>query len=580
LKQLAQSYRWLAALLMAGVLFLWGTPAAAWDGQPLVLSDAERAYIKELGTLRVTALDGAAPLCYTDHKGQPQGIAWKVIDRVAELTGLSIERFMCDGIDQLLEGDYDIVAAMSPNYSLEGMELTRPYLSTRTILFLNNSLRSDALADKTFAAVRGGSLPEGISLENTIFYDTRAESMDAVNRGEADYGYGNAFSVYYYSLQRDYKNILTIPLPMEGRAYSIGLIRQDPMLLSILNKAIDAISEEDMQHLVLSAIVYAERAPSLSSILDAYGSVIAVGLLIVLAGLTLSIVTHMHMNKRLRTMNRRLAMQNNRHEHLAALSGEYLYEYFLSSENLELSEPCARLLEAPGATEALKSMLRHIGDDGHTSTLMLPLMGDQTGVFRSIHSFVYDEDGRASSIIGKLLDISAETAEKKKLIIESQTDGLTRLYNATTAQELMTQAIRQRPYHQTDALVLMDCDNFKVVNDTYGHLAGNQLLENLAECLRKIFGDDTIIGRMGGDEFAVYIKNAPSAADVESQCNRLHECVLLEAGEIPTAVSIGVVLVRDTASYETLFTLADDALYQAKRDGKNRTVILDQRYRN
>lgn len=144
----------------------------------------------------------------------------------------------------------------------------------------------------------------------------------------------------------------------------------------------------------------------------------------------------------------------------------------------------------------------------------------------------------------------------------------------------MTQAIRQRPYHQTDALVLMDCDNFKVVNDTYGHLAGNQLLENLAECLRKIFGDDTIIGRMGGDEFAVYIKNAPSAADVESQCNRLHECVLPEAGEIPTAVSIGVVLVRDTASYETLFTLADDALYQAKRDGKNRTVIHDQRYRN
>lgn len=160
------------------------------------------------------------------------------------------------------------------------MVLSRPYLKSETILYINSSLDSDRLDDKIYAAVKGSTLPKGIKEENSIYFDTREESLDAVETGQADYGYGNAYSVAFYTLQNGYKNIVTIPKGKESREYCIGLLNENELLLSIINKSISAIDENQMTTMILDATSHIDRKITLSMIMDAYGKEIFIVILV------------------------------------------------------------------------------------------------------------------------------------------------------------------------------------------------------------------------------------------------------------------------------------------------------------
>lgn len=132
-----------------------------------------------------------------------------------------------------------------------------------------NSYNADELEDKKFAAIEGGVLPEGIEEENSIRYATREDSLSAVDKGKADYGYGNAYSVAYYSLKNGYKNIVTVPIGKEVREYCIGTMNSDDdILLSIINKSLSLIDENQIQTFVLGVASKIEREVTLEMIVD------------------------------------------------------------------------------------------------------------------------------------------------------------------------------------------------------------------------------------------------------------------------------------------------------------------------
>lgn len=275
-------------------------------------------------------------------------------------------------------------------------------------------------------------------------------------------------------------------------------------------------------------------------------------------------------------------MQNMRHELLSRISNEYLYEYFTFNHELKLSEKLIRLLGEKGnldeAISIFEKTLLHtnLKEGGHI--IRLPLADGSVGVFKSVGSGIYDGKGKLYSIIGKLTDVSKEAAEKEKLISKSQLDGLTNLYNAATAGELITGRMNSKPEDENDAFILVDCDRLKETNDEFGHLAGNRVLKNIGNGLRLAFRKTDIIGRIGGDEFCVYVKNIPSSDFVISRCRDLNEIFRDMNSDVAFSVSIGIAFVDKKCTYEDLFQKADEALYKAKRSGGAYVALNDEDY--
>ena len=133
----------------------------------------------------------------------------------------------------------------------------------------------------------------------------------------------------------------------------------------------------------------------------------------------------------------------------------------------------------------------------------------------------------------------------------------------------------QRSGHPV-ALLQLDIDHFKRVNDSYGHAAGDCVLKDLVACCRGHLRSPDLLGRLGGEEFAVLVPECPPEA-AERLAERLRESlaairVTAERGEIAFTVSIGVALCDPTAPLDTALEAADRALYAAKQQGRNRVV--------
>lgn len=539
----------------------------------ILLTQDEQDYIAEDNVIVAASIDGGAPLHYIDSKGEIKGIAVSVLKEIADMTGLIFEYRLYPSIEDAFSSDADIFFGLARKYTPAGMVLSQPYLKSETVLFYNSSLDSNELEDKRYADIEGGDLPEGVKEENTIYYNNREDTLSAVNSGQADYSYGNAYSVAFYQLQNSYKNIVTIPKGKETREYGIGFAHENTTLLSIINKSIEAIEEQRMQSIILDIASGIDRKITPAMVLETYTKEVFLVVLQVVAVLLFLIVLSINSNKR-------LELQNKRYENLSKMSNEYLFEYSTKTNELMFSEKSVSLLGIEKQSDNVKKELRDVLFDrrkeGTVSTVKLPLANGEIGVFRIIKSNVYDTKKRLHSIIGKLVDISKETAEKEKLITMSQLDGLTGLYNSITTKELITKRIKSKIEREIDALIIIDCDGFKAINDKFGHLEGDKVLKNISNALRAAFRETDIIGRIGGDEFTVYLKNVPSADFVKSKSEEIIAAIKEMSKEFPVSVSAGVAFLKTEKTYKEIFKEADDALYRAKQKGRSEVVLGNQ----
>jgi two-component system cell cycle response regulator len=154
----------------------------------------------------------------------------------------------------------------------------------------------------------------------------------------------------------------------------------------------------------------------------------------------------------------------------------------------------------------------------------------------------------------------------------SITDGLTGLYNYRYFMErLDAEFVRARRYHRTLVLLILDIDHFKLFNDRYGHLKGDEILRRLAEIIRNSVREVDVPARYGGEEFAIIMPET-EFEDALSSARRLRQAIAGSCwDEGRLTVSIGVTgLSGDITTYEELIRRADEALYDAKRQGRDR----------
>lgn len=204
----------------------------------------------------------------------------------------------------------------------------------------------------------------------------------------------------------------------------------------------------------------------------------------------------------------------------------------------------------------------------YQNTTLLPLQGTQ-GAIDHICLILYD----VTNVAVNKQQLQTANQQLQQL---SRTDRLTGLSNRGFWEEcLKHEYARHRRQHSAAALVMFDIDHFKKVNDTYGHPAGDKVIQAVAEVVRAQVRDSDYAGRYGGEEFVVLLPDSDSAG-AGLLAERLRQCiealvVTHEGQSIPFTISLGVAdLSQPTEQYEQLLERADQALYASKRGGRNR----------
>ena len=185
-----------------------------------------------------------------------------------------------------------------------------------------------------------------------------------------------------------------------------------------------------------------------------------------------------------------------------------------------------------------------------------------------------DREGNLLGFVNTMRDVSVQRAQQRELERLAKTDSLTGLSNRHVLQEaLEREAARARRHRLPLALILLDVDHFKQINDMHGHPAGDAVLKEVAQRLDHTIRAGEVLARLGGEEFA-WLLPATDAGGALIAADRAREAISGEAfSEIgQLTISAGVAVLADAGDHQQLYELADRALYEAKQHGRDRTV--------
>ena len=195
----------------------------------------------------------------------------------------------------------------------------------------------------------------------------------------------------------------------------------------------------------------------------------------------------------------------------------------------------------------------------------------------------HDPEGRPYRITGSLTDITEQKEQEARLVQDALYDPLTGLPNRAFLRDLLQRAmarLARDPEHEF-AVLFLDLDRFKQVNDTLGHAAGDALLKEVADRLQASVRPDDVVTRLAGDEFCVLLDEIEETADATRVARRiierLGEPVELDGREVLTGCSIGIAVSEpDMTDPDRIVENADAARYRAKREGRDRFELFDR----
>ncbi len=269
-----------------------------------------------------------------------------------------------------------------------------------------------------------------------------------------------------------------------------------------------------------------------------------------------------------------------------------IYEKHLAPDSSEASEQLQ---------QGLKSLLQSVVGEVHAATESAQLQGDR--LQESIAQIDASSGSEALRVVAMaMLEMAREAQENNQRLRESLhrandemvrlrserehhrkeslIDPLTRLANRRGLEEMLT--AQDEAVSRDFALLVIDLDEFKSVNDTYGHSVGDAVLRNVAAATQKcLLGFDKVV-RLGGDEFLVILPGASSrdVSEISEKVRRSVEFLRLKRrsdGMVlkPVTASIGIAVQAPGESFEEVMLRADDASYVSKRSGRNRVTVSD-----
>ncbi len=245
-----------------------------------------------------------------------------------------------------------------------------------------------------------------------------------------------------------------------------------------------------------------------------------------------------------------------------------------------VGRPLQSLARDPEDATVRRHLEDLLGGGGHAATQWTVRRADGTEVHLALTStLLAGEDGTADEVLTNLVDVSDRHLYEQELAALADTDPLTGLANRRRFhQELNRHVAECRRRGFAGAVLLLDLDHFKAVNDTLGHAAGDELLVTVADILRHRLRSTDVVARLGGDEFAILLPQADRKA-VELVCQSVVDEIRgrlsgLDDALARVTVSVGGALVDGAhAAGRDVLESADSAMYAAKAAGRNQYVV-------
>ncbi|MGN0153377.1 MAG: diguanylate cyclase domain-containing protein [Lachnospiraceae bacterium] len=301
----------------------------------------------------------------------------------------------------------------------------------------------------------------------------------------------------------------------------------------------------------------------------------------------------------LKTAEMKADLEARKYEIISDISEEIPFEYEIKTDTITYAKkyetifgrksiyknPQKKFIDAGYVSEDTVTSFSGIfdaarrGDSIHSTEYKLR---NKTGSYEwhySTFSLIYGQNNEPLRAVGILRNIDSMKKEQESLLKRAQTDSMTGLLNKATTETFVREHLKEIQSGAYDIVILVDIDDFKNINDTYGHLTGDEVIIDIAHTLMRFTFNDGFVGRIGGDEFLVYLPNIldPTLAceKAEKYANELRRKYPGDNGKPKVTLSIGIAATDVPIPYSDLMEQADAAVYQAKINGKNGYVLYD-----
>ncbi len=294
-------------------------------------------------------------------------------------------------------------------------------------------------------------------------------------------------------------------------------------------------------------------------------------------------------------------LQNEKHFNslIALLTDNVFFDYDFKKNTMRFSRNFANRLNIPDVIENyLDSSIRNeiffeppkelppdvscpISFDKTERSMKVKLPSGEIVWYLCNYKHFTDASGIKYRTVGKMTDITTHYLEVQNLKEKAETDLLTGVYNRVASEHYIQHYLDDAGKNIQCAFLIIDLDNFKAVNDTLGHLMGDVCLQEVGSSLKQMFRDKDIIGRIGGDEFSVLIKEYKTLELIERKaqeiCTAFCKTYEKDGMCVSISASVGIALYPEHGTdFNGLYKKADNALYQMKHTGKNHFTIYKE----
>lgn len=554
-----------------------------------LLTASEKAYIQNLDDIDVYVPSNAAPIQYVDDDGNLCGITIDILNLISERTNITFNIIEVKAKDILsidIHATNVLFASLPYDYGYSASNktlLTSPYLSVPVQLYCNQYSIGKQYSESTVGATiksfynsidkdRGVTTSKDIlhQFKEQVEFDNYADMLRALNEGKIDYAYGNSYSMSNLFGSRNYDRVVMVPVVADPIEYCIGLYEKaDAQLYTIINKVVSSLSYNEISAIVVENSSKNVLDISFGAFLSAHITEFFIILLSVFFVIIALIVTIFLI--RIRT-NRRLIFDARRYTALSELSGDHIVEYFPMLDQMMLTKHCAELFGVPRVIKEYTAKYIETGtfviNDivGNYAERQLVVADGSKRWFGILVSSVADDKGIAS-ILYKITDIHDSIQERDKLYQMAINDDLTGLNKIGHFKEQVSEYLNSNAPHES-ALLMFDLDDFKSINDNYGHFEGDQALIKVADSMRRVIGNKGILCRMGGDEFLAFLYSADknTARKIARKVVSTYQ-QSVNLGEVYT-ISYGVAVFNGYIEYDEAYKIADADMYNNKSNKK------------